>query len=162
VTGKPTTRARADATAKYPDTALFESSRDSSNDQEEDSNPFVSAVLSTFFQNSSVSSNAHMKEYTVSLTPTACVLKTYYSTSTTMSGYPEQMMTFLKASKFAVVGASTDRSKWGNKVLRWYVVVAKKTNSIILLSIFYSPATGIKTVRCRWFLSILRQKRWKG
>ena len=103
-----------------------------------------------------------MKEYTVSLIPTACVLKTYDSTSTTMSGYPEQMMTFLKASKFAVVGASTDRSKWGNKVLRWYVVVAKKTNSIILLSIFYLPVIGIKTVRCRWFLSILRQKRWKG
>jgi hypothetical protein len=45
-----------------------------------------------------------------------------------MSGYSEQMKTFLKAGKFAVVGASTDRLKWGNKVLRWWVKLGARVS----------------------------------
>ncbi|WFD07732.1 hypothetical protein MVES1_003102 [Malassezia vespertilionis] len=32
----------------------------------------------------------------------------------------EAMNSFFKAGQYAVVGASTNRSKYGNKVLRWY------------------------------------------
>jgi predicted CoA-binding protein len=34
---------------------------------------------------------------------------------------PETIATFLESGPFAVVGASTDRSKYGNKVLRCYL-----------------------------------------
>ena len=38
-----------------------------------------------------------------------------------MSHEQEQIRTFLAGKRFAVVGASPDRSKYGNKVLRCYV-----------------------------------------
>eukprot|EP00127_Corallochytrium_limacisporum_P003391 Clim_evm19s149 gene=Clim_evmTU19s149 len=38
----------------------------------------------------------------------------------------QQMSRFLAADMFAVVGASTDRSKYGNKVLRHYVENGRK------------------------------------
>ena len=38
----------------------------------------------------------------------------------TMRTHPPQIAAFLAAGPFAVVGASTDRAKYGNKVLRCY------------------------------------------
>ncbi|KZV73521.1 NAD-P-binding protein [Peniophora sp. CONT] len=32
-----------------------------------------------------------------------------------------QQKTFLSAPKYAVIGASKDQSKWGTKVLQWYI-----------------------------------------
>ncbi|TPX64523.1 hypothetical protein SpCBS45565_g05807 [Spizellomyces sp. 'palustris'] len=36
-------------------------------------------------------------------------------------GAAQNQIEFFKAGKFAVVGASADRSKYGNKVFRWYL-----------------------------------------
>ncbi|KAL4073739.1 hypothetical protein V8B97DRAFT_1935899 [Scleroderma yunnanense] len=33
----------------------------------------------------------------------------------------EKQRAFLSFPRFAVVGASTDQAKWGNKILRWYI-----------------------------------------
>jgi len=41
----------------------------------------------------------------------------------------EAIETFLKAEAFGVVGASEDRSKYGNKVLRCYLQNKKNSHS---------------------------------
>ncbi|KAF9232671.1 CoA binding domain-containing protein [Melanogaster broomeanus] len=38
-----------------------------------------------------------------------------------MASSVEKQKSFLTYKKFAVVGASTDPSKWGTKILQWYV-----------------------------------------
>ncbi len=43
---------------------------------------------------------------------------------------PENFATFLASGPFAVVGASTDRSKYGNKVLRCYLQHGKQVYPI--------------------------------
>jgi hypothetical protein len=37
-----------------------------------------------------------------------------------MSASPAVQKAFISSSRFAVLGASVDRAKYGNKVLRWY------------------------------------------
>ncbi|KAJ9110389.1 hypothetical protein QFC20_002986 [Naganishia adeliensis] len=61
-----------------------------------------------------------------------------------MTGYAEQMKTFLRAPKFAVVGASTDRSKWGNKVLRWY---QERSLPVTPVNPTAAEVEGLKAVR---------------
>jgi len=43
---------------------------------------------------------------------------------------PENITSFLESGPFAVVGASTDRSKYGNKVLRCYLQYGKEVYPI--------------------------------
>ena len=43
---------------------------------------------------------------------------------------PENITSFLESGPFAVVGASTDRSKYGNKVLRCYLQHGKQAYPI--------------------------------
>lgn len=42
----------------------------------------------------------------------------------------DQIQTFLKSTSFAVVGASSDRSKYGNKVLRCYMQNRRKVTPV--------------------------------
>ncbi|KAI6001067.1 hypothetical protein F5J12DRAFT_906585 [Pisolithus orientalis] len=56
----------------------------------------------------------------------------------------EKQKRFLSFPKFAVVGASTDQSKWGTKILRWYVI---RNRPVTPVHPKVDELEGIKTVR---------------
>lgn len=66
-----------------------------------------------------------------------------YSTSSMLSSLEKQKR-FLSFPKFAVVGASTDQSKWGAKILRWYVT---RNRPVTPVHPKVDELEGIKTVR---------------
>ncbi|KIJ60050.1 hypothetical protein HYDPIDRAFT_183787 [Hydnomerulius pinastri MD-312] len=61
-----------------------------------------------------------------------------------MASSAEKQKFFLTHQKYAVVGASTDQSKWGTKILQWYIARNKDVTPVHPVN---SELEGLKTIK---------------
>ncbi|KAH7889047.1 CoA binding domain-containing protein [Phlebopus sp. FC_14] len=61
-----------------------------------------------------------------------------------MASSAQKQKHFLSFPKYAVVGASTDQSKWGTKILQWYIARNRPVTPVHPVN---DELEGIKTVR---------------